>query len=88
MMLKLLPILIAFHACATAREEPKTIVGTVSKTVDCAFDEAKVLKDLTLQCRNLFKKELNRFKEKKCKGEKYQIEQKLKVLHGQRSVLW
>ena len=87
-MFKLIPIFIAFHACATARDEPKTVVGTVSKTVNCAFDEAKVLKELTLQCRMLFKKELERFKEKKCNGEKYKIEQKLKVFHGRSSILW
>ena len=87
-MIKILSIFIAFCACATTKKEPKTVVGKVSKTVDCAFDETKVLRELTLQCRKLFKKELERFKEKKCNGERYRIEQKMKVLHGNRSILW
>ena len=70
-------LFIGLMSCTTSQIEKPKIVGKVSKTVNCAFDEAKVLQELTLQCKNMFKEELKKFKDRKCKGEKLKIESKL-----------
>ena len=70
-------LFIGLLSCATSEVEPKKPVSKVSTTVNCAFDEAKVLQELTKQCVELFKHELDKFKERKCKGEKIKIESKL-----------
>ena len=70
-------LFIGLLSCATSEVTPPKLVARVHKTVNCAFNEAEVLQELTMQCRNLFKEELKKFKERKCKGEKLQIESKL-----------
>lgn len=75
--MKKIALFIGLFSCTTAKVEPKKPVSNVSTTVNCAFDEAKVLQELTKQCVSLFKAELDKFKARKCKGERIKIESKL-----------
>ena len=71
-------IFIGLLACVTeTKPKQKKMVDKVQKTLHCAVDEAEVLKELTLQCKNMLAKEIKRFKKEKCKGQKLKIESKL-----------
>ena len=72
--MKFIPIFIAFFACAheptiikkAASLKKKKIVSNVEKTINCAQDEAKVLKELVAECKAKFEAEIKRFKQNKC----------------------
>ena len=57
-------LFIGLLSCATSEVKPPKIVARVHKTVNCAFDEAEVLHELTMQCKNMFKEELKKFRDR------------------------
>ena len=72
--MKFITIFIAFYACAheptiikkAARLKKKKIVSNVEKTINCAQDEAQVLKEIVAECKAKFEAEIKRFKQNKC----------------------
>ena len=65
-MLKLIPIFIAFYAITSCAHKNEKKIESIKKTINCAQDEAQVLKELVAECKEKFAAEIKRFKQNKC----------------------